>query len=56
MKEKTFKKVMEDIILYLYNMNYNEEEKQVQRRILYLLSIIEKQEDFEQLEKILERI
>lgn len=56
MKEKAYYKVVEDILLYLYRKEYNEEEKQAQRRILYMLNrVCENKETFEEVVLILKK-
>ena len=56
MKEKAYYKVIEDILLYLYRKEYNEEEKQAQRRILYMLNrVCENKETFEEVVLILKK-
>ena len=56
MQNKDFKKVAEDIILYLYRKDYKEEEKEAQRRIMYLLNkVCEEKETYERVVKILKK-
>ena len=56
MQEKEYYKVVDDLLTFLYKRNYTEEEKQVQRRILYILNnVCKDKERFEETVKVLKK-
>ena len=56
MQEKEYYKVVDDLLTFLYKRNYTEEEKQAQRRIMYILNnVCKEKEKFEEAVKVLKK-